>query len=35
MNRLTPNSSVNQIACQLRWQVRSGLRPPPTGYVEH
>lgn len=32
--RLTPNPSVNRTACKLRLQVRSGLRPPPAGYVE-
>ena len=29
-----PNPSVNRTACKLRLQVRSGLRPPPAGYVE-
>lgn len=32
--RQTPNPSVNRTACKLRLQVRSGLRPPPAGYVE-
>lgn len=29
-----PIPSVNRTACKLRLQVRSGLRPPPAGYVE-
>jgi hypothetical protein len=28
------NPSVNRTACKLCLQVRSGLRPPPAGYVE-
>ncbi len=31
---MTPNPSVNRTVCKLRLQVRSGLRPPPAGYVE-
>lgn len=32
---MMPNSSINRTACKLRVQVRSGLRPPPAGYLEH
>lgn len=32
--RMWPNPSVNRTTCKLRLQVRSGLRPPPAGYVE-
>ena len=28
------NISVNRTACKLRLQVRSGLRPPPAGYLK-
>jgi len=31
---MTPNPSANRTACKLRLQVRSGLHPPPAGYVE-
>lgn len=31
---LGAHPSVNRTACKLRLQVRSGLRPPPAGYVE-
>lgn len=34
METPTPNPSVNRTACKLRLQVRSGLLPPPAGYLK-
>ncbi|CQR29471.1 hypothetical protein ACO3_200024 [Thiomonas arsenitoxydans] len=31
---VTPSPSVNRTACKRSLQARSGLRPPPAGYVE-
>jgi hypothetical protein len=31
---MTSNLPGKRTACKLRLQVRSGLRPPPAGYVK-